>query len=77
MLAKDTKFKKRMSEPSIKDNGGGKRPTRDTDCDTDKPPFLTHSQDSSKNKYTVGDSKSCNGDTYYFCNCLIHDNSLK
>ena len=49
--------------------------TRNTPVE--RPPFLTHFQDSNGTKYKVGDSKEFNGRTFYFCDCPLHRNRLK
>ena len=55
-------------DPETNDNGNPP---------VERPPFLTHFQDSNKVKYKVGDSKEFNGKTFYFCDCPLHRNRLK
>ena len=41
------------------------------------PPFATHFQDKDGKKYKVGDSKTFNEKTFYFCDCPFHQNKVK
>ena len=69
------KNKRKYVPKDNNDDNESKRPSYDRD--TEKPPFLTHSQDSSKTKYKLGNTKMWKGKAYYFCNCPIHRNCLK